>query len=110
MNIKTKIVQIQSKLAKLGPMLPGSISEQWNTCGSPGCACKHPDKPKKHGPYFQLSFSVKGRSSTMFLKKKDVAETRRRIRRYQEFKKLCFELVQANVEMARQNGLERSKS
>ncbi|MFC1572017.1 DUF6788 family protein [Candidatus Eisenbacteria bacterium] len=61
-----RVEQLKRKLAQLGPMLPGSISEQWNVCGTPGCQCKDPDKPKKHGPYYQLSFTVGGRSSTMF--------------------------------------------
>jgi hypothetical protein len=106
MTAEQRIARLKSKLVELGPMLPGSISEQWNICGTAGCACKDPKNPKKHGPYYQLSFSVKGRSSTMFLKKSAVTEARRRIRRYQEFKKLCFELVEANVSAARQTGLQ----
>ena len=41
---------------------------------------------------YKLSFSVKGRSSTMFIKQEDVAEARRRIKRYKQFKELSFEL------------------
>lgn len=43
--------RIQRQLATLGPVLPGSLSEQWNVCGTPGCRCKAPANPKKHGPY-----------------------------------------------------------
>src|SRR3990172_12820126 len=56
-----KIQRMKNELLGLGPMLPGSISEQWNVCGTPGCQCKDPKRPVRHGPYFQLSFSVKGR-------------------------------------------------
>lgn len=106
LSTEQKITRIKNKLLALGAILPGSISEQWNMCGTPGCVCKDSKNPKKHGPYYQLSFSVKGRSSTMFLKKTDIAEARRRIQRYQHFKKLCFELVEANVELARKNGFK----
>ena len=44
--------RIQRQLAALGPVLPGSLSEQWNVCGTPGCRCKAPSNPKKHGPYY----------------------------------------------------------
>ena len=99
--------RLRKKLAELGPVLPGSLSEQWNVCGTAGCRCKDPDKPVKHGPYYQLSFTVAGKSSTMFVKKDDVAEARRRIERYAEFKKLTTELVVACVAMARKNGFRR---
>ncbi|HSF10411.1 MAG TPA: DUF6788 family protein [Nitrospirales bacterium] len=59
--------RIQRQLATLGPVLPGSLSEQWNVCGTPGCRCKAPSNPKKHGPYYQLSFTVAGKSSTLFV-------------------------------------------
>jgi hypothetical protein len=105
-----KVEQLAKKIAELGPMLPGSISEQWNVCGRAQCRCKDPDKPMKHGPYHQLSFTVGGRSSSMFIKKGDLAEARRRIKRYQEFKLLCIELVHAQVALARKAGLARSSS
>ena len=98
--------RIRKKLAEIGPMLPGSISEQWNVCGTPGCRCKDPKNPLKHGPYYQLSYTVAGRSSSMFVKKEDLAEVRRRIKRYAEFKSLCKELVQADVALCRKMGLE----
>lgn len=108
MTIEQRIECLLGKLGGLGPMLPGSISKQWNICGTAGCACKAAKNPIKHGPYYQLSFSVKGRSSTMFIKEGDVAETRRRIKRFKKFRELSFELVQAYVDLARENGLQRS--
>jgi hypothetical protein len=86
-------------------MLPGSISRQWNVCGKPGCQCKHPQRPKKHGPYYQLSFTVAGKSSSLFLKPGEVAEARRCLRRYHRFKRLCSELLAAYVREARQRGV-----
>lgn len=101
------VFQIHKKLAEMGPILPGSISEQWNVCGTPGCRCKDAKNPAKHGPYYQLSFSVAGRSSTMFIKKDDLGEVRKRIMRYQQFKSLTTELVQANIALARKNGFRK---
>ncbi len=102
-----KVQQLTEKLARLGPILPGSISEQWNVCGTPGCRCKDPDQPVKHGPYCQLSFTVKGKGSTLFIKKEDLPEARRRLKRYQHFKALCAELVEAHIAWARKTGLSR---
>lgn len=103
-----RVQQLRKELHEIGPMLPGSISEQWNVCGTPGCRCKDPKKPVKHGPYYQLSYTLGGRSSTMFIKKEDLAEARRRLKRHAKFKAMCRELVQADVALCRKTGLGRS--
>jgi hypothetical protein len=109
MKPREQIRRIKARIDALGPVLPGSISEQWNVCGTPGCACKDEKNPVKHGPYYQLSFSVKGRSSTMFIKKQQFAEARRRMRAYKTFKQLGFQLVEACVALARQEGLSQRR-
>ena len=96
--------RIQQQLATLGPVLPGSLSEQWNVCGTPGCRCKALSNPKKHGPYDQLSFTVAGKSSTLFVQKEDLGEVRRRLKRYQRFKALTTDWVQACLALARRQG------
>ena len=103
---KRKVEQLYKTLVELGPMLPGSISEQWNVCGTQGCRCKDPDAPVKHGPYYQLSYTVGGKSSSMFIKKEDLPEARRRLKRYKEFKQLCSDLVHAHVALTRKSGFE----
>ena len=105
MKEEQKVQRIKRQLLALKPMLPGSLSEQWNVCGIPGCKCKDPQKPVRHGPYYQLSFSVKGKSSTLFIRPEDVAEARRRIQRYERFKELVMALTQAYVDLARKQKL-----
>jgi len=99
------VAEVKASLDTLGPVLPGSISKQWNVCGKPGCKCKDPDRPQRHGPYYQLSFTVAGRSSTMFLKPEELAEARRCLRRYRRFKDLNAQLVIAYVAQARRSGV-----
>jgi hypothetical protein len=108
MDPNEKVERIRRTLISLGPILPGSIGEQWNVCGTAGCKCKDPVSPKKHGPYYQLSFSVGGRSSSIFIRKEDLSEARKRVRNFQEFKKLTTELIQANVDLIRKNGFGRT--
>jgi hypothetical protein len=89
----------------LGPMLPGSLSKQWNVCGTPGCKCKDSRNPVRHGPYYQLSFSVKGKSSTLFVRPEEVPAVQIRVQRYRRFKELVMALTQAYVELARKQRL-----
>ncbi len=50
-----------AKLRQLGPVLKGSVSASYTRCGQPNCACQH-DPPKLHGPYWQWSTAVNGKT------------------------------------------------
>jgi hypothetical protein len=104
-----RIRQIKDALSQLGPILPGTISTQWNVCGKPGCRCKDPKKPRRHGPYYQLSFTLDGRSSTLFVKKADLRALRDCIKRYKRFRALNTELVVAHILWARNGGLRQQE-
>lgn len=104
-----RIRRTKLALAQLGPILPGSISTQWNICGKPGCRCKDPKKPRKHGPYYQLSFTVDGKSSTMFVKKQDLKQVRQCTKRYQRFRALNNELIKAYIQWVREGGLHQTE-
>ncbi|MFH0937832.1 MAG: DUF6788 family protein [Planctomycetota bacterium] len=36
-DAKAVVSRIKKRLLELGPVLPGSLSKQWNVCGSSGC-------------------------------------------------------------------------
>ena len=61
-TLEKQIEETKKTLVALGDMRPGSLSKQYNVCGKPGCSCKA-DPPKKHGPYYQVSYTRKGKSS-----------------------------------------------
>ena len=70
---------------------PGSLSTQYNVCGTPGCRCKA-TPPEKHGPYYQVSFTRKGKSSSKFVRKEDLATIRRELKNYEAMKTLVDQL------------------
>ena len=82
-----EVIRIKREILNLGIMHPGSISKQYNVCGKKECKCKDKKNPQKHGPYYQLSYSIKGKSSSVFIKKENLPEAKRRIENYQKFKK-----------------------
>ncbi len=98
---QARIKEIQKLLAAMGEMRPGSLSKQYNVCGSPSCRCKDPKDPKKHGPYYQLSYSHKGKSTTEFVKKENVSEVKQQIENFREFKKLTEEWINLSVQIAK---------
>ncbi len=96
-----RIQRIKQQLTELGDMRPGALSMQYNVCGKPNCRCKDPRDPKKHGPYCQLSYTHKGKSTTEFVRKERVAEVRRQIATYARFKKLTEEWVELALRIAK---------
>lgn len=90
-SLEKKLEKIKSELLGIEEMHPGSISKQFNICGNPNCKCKDKVDPKKHGPYYQLSFVHKGRSSSRFIKKECLAEIKLQTQNYKRFKKLVDE-------------------
>ena len=108
---QTRIEEIKKRLVALGEMRPGSLSKQFNVCGNPTCRCKDPKNPKKHGPYYQVSYTHKGKSSTQFVKRDAVTETKTQLDNYRTFKNLIDEWVDLSVKIAQlRKKEERRKS
>ena len=105
-QVERRLTHLQRELLGLGPVHPGSITEQYNVCGQPGCRCKDPKNPQKHGPYYQLSFTWQGKSSTRFLRPEQVEPMRRKVANYKRLRELMNEWVSLVVERER---AERAK-
>ena len=100
-EIERRIAAIQRGLSELGPLHPGSLGEQYNVCGKAGCCCKDPKRPQKHGPYYQLSYTWRGKSTTRFVRLEQVAGMRRKVANYKRFRELVNEWVDLEVERER---------
>ena len=99
--MQKRIQQIKKQLSELGDLRPGSLSKQYNVCGNPTCRCKRADKPVKHGPYYQISYTRKGRSKTEFVKSEDVREVRLQLKNYQLLRSHIDEWVDLSLNIAR---------
>jgi hypothetical protein len=98
-EIERQIEKVRRDLAALGDLRPGSLSTQYNVCGSPGCRCKA-TPPEKHGPYYQVSFSRKGKSSTKFVRKEDLPTIRKQLKNYESMKLLVDRWVELATELS----------
>lgn len=49
------------QLAEVGYIASGSVAPRYNRCGKEGCGC-HADPPRLHGPYFQWTAKVNGKT------------------------------------------------
>jgi len=96
--LERRIERIKQKLLALGDLRPGSLSEQYNVCGNPSCRCKA-DPPQKHGPYYQLGWTRKRRSTTRFIRKPDAATVKNQLRTYAELQSLVDQWIEAAVDI-----------
>jgi hypothetical protein len=100
-QIHRRIQQLKQELAALGPIHPGSLGEQYNVCGTPGCRCKDPKDPRKHGPYYQLSYTWRGQSSTRFVRPEQLEPMRQKVANYKRFRELVNAWVDLALELER---------
>lgn len=81
-RLEERIVALKKLLSSLGTLHPGSLSKQYNVCGKPGCRCKDPKHPKRHGPYYQLNYVFRGKKTSRFISRQEVARLRAELANY----------------------------
>jgi hypothetical protein len=60
-NYQRKYRALAAELAGIGFISPGSLVLRETSCGKPGCRCQG-DPPRRHGPYYQWSRAVAGKT------------------------------------------------
>ncbi len=97
-KLEQRLQRIKQKLDALGDLRPGHLSQQYNVCGNPTCRCKA-DPPQKHGPYYQLGWTRKGKSTTRFIRKPDVATVKTQLRNHELLQSLVDQWVETSIEI-----------
>ena len=54
---------LAARLSELGFISPGSLVRRYTYCGKPGCRCQA-SPPQPHGPYYQLTRKLAGKTVT----------------------------------------------
>jgi hypothetical protein len=55
--------ELATELAGIGLIHAGSVTHRYTRCATPGCKC-HADPPQPHGPYYQWTAKVNGKTIT----------------------------------------------
>jgi hypothetical protein len=96
------------QLVNLKPILPGSISEQYNVCGKANCRCKDEVNPRKHGPQSRLSYTLPGKNSNIVIKKGDVAIAQSMTDNLNNMRQLIAAISGEAIRVYREEGAERA--
>ena len=98
-SLEKRIRIIKHQISELGDLRPGALSKQYNICGNPTCRCKA-DPPLKHGPYYQVSFTRHGKSSSVFVRDEDVDEVQQQLENYRQLRELVDEWITLSAELS----------
>jgi hypothetical protein len=84
------------ELAQVGDFRRGSLNEVRRKCGKPNCACAAPGHPG-HGPQWNLTRTVGGRTRAMHLKPgPELGKARREVAEYERFRALVGQVTEVN--------------
>ena len=96
---QAQLARAQAELAQLGPMRPGSLSQQFK------------DPAAKTGAYWQLSYTHHMRSRTRYVRPDEVTHLKPRLANFKRFRELVDQCVDLSVQIAdRQTELQRADS
>jgi hypothetical protein len=100
-KLQQRINQLKAQLGEIGPMRPGSLSRQYNVCGKPGCRCKDPKNPRRHGPYHQLNYVYGGKKTSEFVRPQNLKQVRTQLANYKRFRRLIDQWIGLALKQAR---------
>lgn len=88
--------ELYRELGQVGDFRRGSLNEVRRKCGKPNCACAAPGHPG-HGPQWNLTRTVEGRTRAVHLKPgPELDKARREVAGYERFKDLVGQVTQVN--------------
>ena len=84
-----KIRECLAKMAALGPMRPGALSVQYR------------NPTEKKTPFNQLSYTLKGRSRSEYVRPESLSAIRRELLAYKAFRQLIAQVTDLSLEASR---------
>jgi len=97
-QIEKKIASIKKALGEIGPMRPGSITEQFK------------DRENKAGAFWQISYTRQMQSRTDYIRREWVTVTQKQVKEYKKFKRLIDMWVALAIDHAKLTmKMEKSK-
>ena len=99
-QLTDRIQRTKAALLALGDLRPGALSEQYNTCRTPGCRCKAAP-PQRHGPSHQLRCSHRGKSRTENIRPEHIDAVTSQLANYRKLRDLIDQWIDAAIELDR---------
>jgi hypothetical protein len=91
-----EVRRILAELAKLGPVLPGTVTRRFTRCGRQGCRCMA-DPPQPHGPYWSWTRKIDNKTVTRYLSDEQWDDYRPWFNNARRLRELTAELEAASL-------------
>ena len=91
--------ELAAELAGIGLISPGSVVVRTTSCGKPGCRCQG-DPPQRHGPYYQYSRAVAGKTVSRRLDERQAELYREWIANRHRLEQIITQMEQVSAEAA----------
>ncbi len=87
---------LKQEIVGLGFVRPGSLVRRFMPCGNPTCACMA-RPPRLHGPYYQWTYKVAGKTRTLRLSAQQARLCRRWVRDHKRLKNLLRRMEKVSL-------------
>ena len=90
-TIEARYRALATELSQVGFISPGSLVSRETSCGKAGCRCQG-DPPQRHGPYYQWSRAVAGKTVSRRLNEPEAELYRRWIANRRHLERIVTEM------------------
>ena len=97
-QLEKEIERVKHQISEVGPMHPGSVSQQYQVCGNPNCKCMNKENPQRHGPYYKLAYVYHGKPVCRFVRAACVTEMKEQLANYKVFRTLMDKWIELSIE------------
>ena len=95
-ELERRRAELYRELGQVGDFRRGSLNEVRRKCGKPNCACAAPGHPG-HGPQWNLTRKVDGRTRAVHLRPgPELEKARREVAEYERFRDLVGQVTEVN--------------
>lgn len=95
-ELERRRAELYRELGQVGDFRRGSLNEVRRKCGKPNCACAAPGHPG-HGPQWNLTRKVQGRTRAVHLRRgPELEKARREVAEYERFRELVGQVTEVN--------------
>ncbi|SPE50371.1 conserved hypothetical protein [Verrucomicrobia bacterium] len=98
----------KAQIQALGYILPGSLQKRLYRCGKPNCRCATHNL--LHGPYYQWTRKIGGKTVNMNLEEEAAQKAREWIKNDKNLRKLCRRLERISAALLQTNSKVKKAS
>ena len=93
---KARFEELKREILRLGYVRPGSLVRRFMPCGNASCRCMG-QPPQLHGPYYQWSHKVAGKTRTLRLSEQQAELCRQWVQNQRRLRRLVRQMERLSL-------------